>query len=149
MNLDAVPIIICEADEEIIDQTQKLLENDGFKNVQSYTDTKILLDYLSEDEKISAVIIIGMNAKFSIPSLETAQILKHNCPNVMIIGSGINSNNKFYISLMAIQNGCDSWVEKNKKNYTVDIIKKVNHWAKYIKEKDKFTELYTAGINGH
>ena len=142
LDLNEVPVIICEAEDSISKQTKKLLNEKGFDNLLLYKDTTDLIaDIEFVNEQGGAVLIIGLSESYSIPSLETAQIIKQSCPNIMVIGSGININNKFSISIMALQNGCDSWVEKNKKDYSRDIIKKVKHWSKYIKARNKLTDL--------
>jgi hypothetical protein len=136
-----VPIVICEAEKNISEETKVLLDKDGFENIFLVYDTQELLDFI-EALKIAPLIIIGLSDTYTIPSLEATQLIKKLFPQSMIIGSGINFNHKCSISLMALQNGCDSWVEKNKEGYELDVIHKVDHWTKYITERGKLLELY-------
>lgn len=141
-----IPIIICEEDKIITIKTKKLLNAKGFSNILLYNDTKELIDNIEIiNEKVGTVLILGFSNEYSIPILETAQTIKTMCSNVMIIGSGINSTNKFSTAIIAIQNGCDSWVEKNRKGYSADLLNRVDIWTKYISEKSKLDDYYIIG----
>ena len=138
-----IPIIICESSEDVLLKTQDILLDKEFENIFLVQDTQELLDFL-DSASFTPLVIIGLSNKYSIPSLETTQIIKNVCPDAMIIGSGVNANNKCSISLLALQNGCDSWVEKLKNDYETDLVTKVQHWTRFITERGKLFELYNS-----
>ena len=144
-------IKICDTDEINSHLLKSFLSRNGYTTINSYSTPAELMESFSdkpEYNNTNQIVILAICAKCSdLDGIQATKIIKKDYRDVVVVCISDTGDIYSRDAFKVFKSGCDSWIDKNDKDYINSLMNNIKHWTQYLIEKSRLAELYNSFLS--